>query len=100
MTTFLASVPRIFLATSAPRDGAITKTVTSFVTAAQSHILSRPCHHDVSSMWATAALRTYWRSSSARSPNFVGALPLQSGDHADGDRQAQQVGGQLADRAL
>jgi hypothetical protein len=29
-----------------------------------------------------------------------GGLPLQSADHPDGDRQAQQVEGQLADRAL
>ena len=29
-----------------------------------------------------------------------GALPLQPGDHPDGDRQAQQVGHQLADRSL
>ena len=29
-----------------------------------------------------------------------GGLPLQSGDHPDGDRQAEQVEGQLADRTL
>ena len=34
------------------------ETVTSFVTAPQSHALSRPCHHEVSSMWAEAASRT------------------------------------------
>jgi hypothetical protein len=40
MTTFLAAVPSIALATSAPRDLAIVKAVADFATAAQSHILS------------------------------------------------------------
>ena len=59
MTTFRAAVPSIPLATSAPREVAMVKTVTSWVTATQSHALSRPCFHEVSSMWAEAASRTY-----------------------------------------
>src|SRR4029078_9252898 len=100
MTTFPVSVPRMPLATSAPRDGAIVKTVTRRVTAAQSHILSRPCHHEVSSMWATAASRTYSRSSSTGASHSARALPPQPADHPDGDRQAEQVEGESADRTL
>ena len=59
MTTLLAAVPSMPLATSAPREVAMVKTVTSLVTAPQSHALSCPCHHEVSSMWAELASRTY-----------------------------------------
>jgi hypothetical protein len=59
MTTFRAAVPSNPLATSAPREGAMVTTVTSWVTATQSHAWSRPCFHEVASLWAEAALRTY-----------------------------------------
>ena len=49
------------------------KTVADFVTAAQSHILSRPCHHEVSSMWAEAAVRTCSRSPSTGASNSAAA---------------------------
>ena len=58
MISFRRSDPRMLLATSAPREVAIVKTVTSRVTAAQSHALSRPCRHEVSSLWAEATSRT------------------------------------------
>src|SRR4051794_17812228 len=35
-----------------------------------------------------------------RGLQFVGGLPLQSADHPDGDRQAEEVEGELADRTL
>src|SRR5512142_2768384 len=69
MTTLRAAVPRIPLATSAPREVAIVKTVTILVTAAQSHALSRPCFQDVSSIWAEAAWRTCSRSPSTGGSN-------------------------------
>ena len=88
------------LATSAPREVAIVKTVTALVTAPQSHALSRPCHHEVSSMWATAAVADVLPEFLDRGLQLGGGLPLQPGDHPDGDRQAEQVEGQLADRSL
>lgn len=90
MTTLLAAVPSICLATSAPRDVAIVNTVTRCVTAVQSQALTRPCLHEVSSMWAEAASRTCRRSSSSGVSNSA-ALTLQPGDHPQRDRQPQQV---------
>src|SRR3954464_15133763 len=104
MTPLAAAAPRIPRATSAPRDGAMVKTVAIAVTAVQSQTLARPCHHEVSSMWAESAARTCSRSSSTGASSSAAAcpppLPLQPGDHADRDRQAQQVGRQLADGPL
>src|SRR3954469_13399126 len=111
MTTFRASVPSRPLAMSAPRDLAMVKTVADFVMAAQSHILSRPCRHEVSSMCAEAGVRTCPRSPSTRGLVDVrgggaapmppqpptgalqpaGPLPLQPADHPGGDRQPEQV---------
>ena len=73
MTTLRRSVPSRSLATSAPREVAIAKTVTSRVTATQSHPLSRPCFHEVSSMWAESARLTYSRSSSTEASSSAAA---------------------------
>src|SRR5271165_2157569 len=100
MTTLAAAVPRIARATSAPRVGAMVKTVAIAVTATHRQTLARPCHHEVSSMWADAAARTCSRSSSTGSLQLAGALPLQPGNHPDRDRQTQQVVHQLADRSF
>lgn len=71
MITFPAAVPGIALATSAPRDSAMVKTVADFATAAQGHIFSRPCHHEVSSMWADADRRTCSRISPTGASRLV-----------------------------
>ena len=51
-------------------------------------------------MWAEAASRTCSRSSSTGASNSAAACRSSRADHPGGDRQAEQVEGQLADRPL
>ena len=51
-------------------------------------------------MWAESAPPDVLPQLLDRGLQLGGGLPLQPGDHPDGDRQPEQVGGQLADRSL
>ena len=77
------------------------KTVTSRVTATQSHALSRPCHHEVSSMWADGGVPDVLAGVPRPGPptRRRPAAPAGQIIPMEIDRP-EQVGGQLADRPL
>ena len=76
------------------------KTVKSGVTVAHSQTFLRSSRHDVSSMFASLGLMDRGRQFVVGSLQDGGRLPFQLGDHPGGDREAEQVGGQLVDLPL
>ena len=76
------------------------KTVTIRVTVTQSQAFFRSCRHEVSSMFAASAEWTETASSLYGASRTAATASLQLGDHPGGDRQPEEVGGQLLDLPL